>query len=298
MTNPTPTLSVGAPELLVDHPSVTGEGPLWHEESQTLTWVDIPAGKLFRYDPATGKNDLIYQHNGELGGYTIQADGSLVLFCEHGVILRLIGSDTEPIMSEIPALRGSRFNDVIADPEGRVFAGTMPLGDDPARLYRLDPDGTLTCVIDDLTLANGMGFSPDLSTFYLTDSNSRRIFRAPYDRVTGELGQREVLVTLDEDDQGVPDGMTVDVDGNIWSARWDGTGLFKYTPNGELLGKVEFPVRKVSSVTFGGPEFNIAYATTAGGGERSAQEGLLAGSLFRVDLKTYGRAPFRSRIGM
>lgn len=298
MEHLTPPLDVGVPEVLVDHPSQTGEGPLWHEENQTLNWVDIPAGQLFRFDPATGANDLIYQHDGQLGGYTIQFDGSLVLFCERGSILRLIGDQVETIIPEIHAMRDSRFNDVIADPEGRVFAGTMPLGEEPAHLYRIDPDGTLTLVFDDLTLGNGMGFSPDLSTLYLTDSNTRQIFQMAYDRQTGELGDRSVFMALEEDDDGVPDGMTVDVDGNIWSARWDGHGIFKYNPQGELMGKVEFPVRKVSSVTFGGSSYDVAYATTAGGKERNSHEGFLAGSLFRVDLKTSGRAPFRSRIGM
>ena len=92
--------------------------------------------------------------------------------------------------------------------------------------------------------------------------------------------------------------MTVDADGNIWSARWDGHGIYKYNPMGKLIGKVEFPVRKVSSVTFGGPDYAVAYATTAGGGERGSNEGFLAGSLFRVDLRSRGRAPFRSRIAM
>lgn len=297
MSDTTPTLDTGSPELLVDHPSETGEGPLWHEESGTLLWVDIPTGTLFRYDPESRENTTVYQHDGMLGGYTIQADGSLVLFCDKGRILRLIGDDAEIIVPGIDALRDSRFNDVIADPEGRIFAGTMARGDQPAQLYRLDPDGSLSLVIDDLTLANGMGFSPDLATFYLTDSDSRRIFRMPYDRDTGELGAKEVLVTVPEEGT-VPDGMTVDTDGNIWSARWDGSGIYKYTANGDLLGKIRFPVRKVSSVTFGGPGYDIAYVTTAGGTNRSAGEGHTAGSLYRIDLKTTGKPPFRSRIGI
>ena len=199
MVHLTPPLDVGVPHLLVDHPSRTGEGPLWHEENQTLNWVDIPAGHLFRFDPATGQNELIYRHSGQLGGYTFQADGSLVLFGERGEILRLIGDETETIIPDIAAMRESRFNDVIADPEGRVFAGTMPTGDGHAHLYRLDPDGKLTLVFDDLTLGNGMGFSPDLSTFYLTDSNSRQIYQMAYHRKTGELGDREVFLALTDD---------------------------------------------------------------------------------------------------
>ena len=291
-----PLLPSGAPELVVDIAAENSEGPLWHEDAQRLYWVNIPAGRLYRYDPTRDTHELVYQHNGEIGGYTIQRDGSLTLFCSHGRILRLTGDQVEVVIPEIEREREGRFNDVIADPEGRVYCGTMPTPDGIARLYRLDPDGSLTVVFDDIGLSNGMGFSPDLSTFYHTDSNKRTISRMRYDRATGALTDREAFIHT-PNDGAVPDGMAVDVEGNIWSARWDGRALFKYTPEGALLGQVPFPVRKVSSVTFGGSRYEVAYVTTAGGHRRSAEEGMLAGSLFRVDLRVVGKAPFRSRIG-
>lgn len=297
MTEESNRLATGEPELLVDIACQTGEGPLWHEETRRLYWVDIPAGRLYRFDTETNENELVYEHDGMIGGFTIQADGSLVLFGDNGKIVHLLGDQPETIMPEVEAMRGSRFNDVIADPEGRIYCGTMPLNDNTAHLYRLDADGSLTLVVDDLTQANGMGFSPDLQTFYLTDSNSRRIFRATYDRASGDLRDRETLVTT-PDDGSVPDGIAVDAEGNIWSARHGASGIFRYGPDGRPLGMVEIPVRKVTSLTFGGPEYDTAYVTTAGGNERSAEAGTLAGSLFRIDPKTRGRAPFRSRIGM
>jgi len=139
-------LDTGAPQLVIDRPAYTGEGPLWHEESETLTWLDIPAGQLFRYTPAYESNELIYQHTGQIGGYTIQEDGSLIAFGEGGSIFRLLGDEPDPIITGIGALRENRFNDVIADPEGRIFAGTMPLADGAAHLYRLDPDGSLSLI--------------------------------------------------------------------------------------------------------------------------------------------------------
>lgn len=284
-------------ELVVDLPCETGEGPLWHEATRTLYWVDIPTGTVYRYSPANHTNEIVYQHSGSIGGFTFQEDDSLILFSDNGSILRMKDSELETIVPQIEEVVGSRFNDVIADPEGRVFCGTMPLEDAPARLYRLDPDKSLHLVHDDLTLSNGMGFSPDLSVFYHTDSNSGRIYRMRYDRVTGVLSDREILVEIPKD-EGVPDGMAVDVDGTIWSARYGGRGIFHYSAEGKLLEKIELPVQNVTSIGFAGDAYRDAYVTTAGGRVRSEEIGVLAGSLFRVTLNTRGRPPFRSKVGL
>lgn len=292
-----PVLEATDLELVVDEPSGTGEGPLWNEAAQVLHWVDIPTGRLFAFDPAQSRNTLVYQHDGMIGGYTLQEDGSLLLFADRGQIMRLSEGKTEVIVDEIPAEREGRFNDVIADPRGRVFCGTMPTGNDLARLYRLDPDGTLMLVFEDIGLSNGMGFSPDNAVLYHTDSNQRRIYRLDYNAESGAVSNRRVLVQT-PDDGTVPDGMTVDREGTIWSARWNGRALYRYDAAGQLLGKVPFPVRKVSSIAFGGEDFGTAYVTTAGGENRGEVEGDKAGSLFRVNLGVQGRAPFRSRIGL
>lgn len=283
-------------DLCVNLPCETGEGPLWHDTTRTLLWVDIPAGRVYRYNPEDDSNIVVYEHHGMIGGYTIQRDDSLLLFASDGAILHLVNDRVEAVVPRIEEMAGSRFNDVIADPEGRVFCGTMPLANDaPARLYRLDTDGSLHLVFDDLTLSNGMGFSPDLSTFYLTDSNTQRIYRMPYDRATGQLGEREVLVQIPEG-EGVPDGMAVDEEGTIWSARWGGSAIFRYSAEGELLETFPMPVNKVTSVTFAGDGYDEAYATSGGGQDRGPENGELAGSLFRVHIDARGRAPFRSRV--
>lgn len=293
----TPVLEVHDLELVVDEPSGTGEGPVWDEDAQLLYWVDIPTGRLFAFDPARSRNTLVHQHNGMIGGYTLQEDGSFLLFGDRGRIVHLRDGVTTVIVDEIPAERMGRFNDVIADPRGRVFCGTMPDDDNLARLYRLDPDGTLSLVFEDIGLSNGLGFSPDDSVLYHTDSNAHRIYRLDYDASTGEVSNRQILVET-PDDGTVPDGMTVDREGTIWSARWDGHALYRYDPVGQLLGTVPMPVRKISSIAFGGQDLGTAYVTTAGGNNRGEVEGAKAGSLFRLDLGARGRAPFRSRIGL
>lgn len=284
-------------ELIADEGCETTEGPLWHEDVQALFWLDIPAGRLFRYEPATGQHHLAYE-SVPIGGFTIQADGALLLFGDRGRIWTWDprSAATSVIVEEIVGERGSRFNDVIADPEGRVFAGTMPDGARPGRLYRLDRDGSLTVALDDAGVSNGMGFTLDLLSLYHTDSDKGTITRYRYDRATGALDAGAIVVRVPAAD-GVPDGMAVDDQGNIWSARWDGGTLYHYAPDGRQLGAIPFPAKKVSSVTFGGPRWRDAYITCAGGPDK-ASEGAGAGALFRTSLGVAGRPPFRSRIGM
>lgn len=290
-----PTIATVAPEVVVDLPCQTGEGPLWHPLEQVLYWVDIPAGRLYRFNPATGENDLVHQHDHEIGGFTFQADESLLLFCSFGTILRLKNGETTTIVESIAGEEGSRFNDVVAAPGGQVFCGTMPTDDLPGRLYRLDHDGSLTMLFDDIRCSNGFGFTADERTMYYTDTGQKVIWTLSLDPVTGEIGEREVLIDTSAG-PGFPDGMCVDAEGTIWSARWDGHGVYRYGADGALLGKVPFPVRKVSSIAFGGTDLDTAYVTTAGGNDRGPVEGDLAGSLFRVDLGVRGKPVHFSRV--
>ena len=283
------------PERVADTRAHTGEGPLWHPDEQRLYWVDIPAGRLYRYDPATGRNETVYEtDDAPLGGYTIEADGALLLFT-HGAIQRFVpGADVTDPVATIDA--STRFNDVIADPEGRVFAGTMPGTDALGDVYRIDRDGSVRVVIPDVDIPNGMGFSSDESTFYFTESEARRIDAYDYDRATGELSARRTYVAVPDDD-GVPDGLTVNATDHVWSARWNGNRVVRYDPAGRPLDAIELPARKVSSVTFGGPEYGELYLTTALTGGSRATEGEGAGALFRVpDVGVRGRPEFRSRI--
>ena len=290
-----PIIETIAPEVVVDLPCETGEGPLWHPREQVLYWVDIPAGRLYRYDPAAGTNVLAYQHDHEIGGFTFQEDGAILLFCSFGTILRLHQGTVTTVVASIPGEEGSRFNDVVAAPGGQVFCGTMPTGEIPGRLYRLDHDGSLTMLFDDIGCSNGFGFTHDERTMYYTDTNRKVIWTISLDPVTGEIGEREDLINT-SDGPGFPDGMCVDAEGTIWSARWDGYGVYRYAPDGTLIGKVPFPVRKVSSIAFGARDLRTAYVTTAGGPDRGQVEGNLAGSLFRVDLGVTGKPVYYSRV--
>lgn len=283
------------PIMVADYACVTGEGPLWHPDEGRVYWVDIPTGRMFRYDPVTGKHEQCYQ-GPCIGGFTIQADGKLLLFMERGAIRTWKDGFQETIVPEIPEERESRFNDVIADPEGRVFCGTMPTRERLGRLYRLDPDGSLRIVVEGVGISNGMGFTPDLKHMYYTDSRARTIYLYDYDHATGEICNPRVFVTVPEG-EGVPDGMTVDAEGYVWSARWDGGCVVRYAPDGTEVLRIPFPAKKVSCPTFGGPDYRDLYVTTAGG-RNKAEEGEGAGALFRVEVGVRGVPEFRSRIGL
>lgn len=284
------------PELLADYACVIGEGPLWHPLEQRLVWVDIPTGRMFHYDPATGQHAQCYA--GEVvGGFTIQADGALLLFMARGAVALWRDGALTPVIPEIPEERESRFNDVIADPEGRVFCGTMPTGNQGGTLYRLDPDGALTRVLEGVQISNGMGFSPDLTQLYYTESLTRTIWLFDYDRATGALSNRRVFVRVPErEGEGVPDGLTVDAEGYVWSARWNGGCLVRYRPDGVEDFRIALPARKVTSAIFGGPDYTDLYITTAGGDDKAAN-GPGAGALFRLRPGIQGRPEFYSRVG-
>ena len=283
------------PELVADYSCETGEGPLWHPAERRVYWTDIPAGRVFRYDPAAGLHEICFT-GGVVGGFTIQADGSLLFFMERGAVKVWRDGKLTTVIDEIPDERETRFNDVIADPEGRVFCGTMTTRDRPGRLYRLDTDGTLHLLLEGVGISNGMGFTADLRTMYFTDTPTLNIYRFDYDRQTGEISNREVFSTALEGD-GMPDGMTVDAHGFIWSARWDGHCLVRYTPQGVEERRIRFPVRKVSSLTFGGEDCTDIYVTTAGGNIRH-KDGVHAGALFRLNLGIQGVPEYCSRVGL
>src|SRR6478609_7240775 len=288
---------IDAPVLVADTTCKTGEGPMWHEVEAKVYWVDIPNGQILRYDPETGEYGEVYKSTEMIGGYTFQEDGGLLLFQDNGAIRLLKDGVVTDVVPEIEEERGGRFNDVIADPEGRVFCGTMPIGDRPGKLYRLDLDGSLAVVFEDAGLSNGLGFTPDLEYLYHSDSSDNRIItKSKYNRATGELTDRRFFFHPG-DNEGLPDGMTVDLEGYVWSAQWDGSALIRIAPEGNEVHRIPFPAKKVSSIIFGGDDYRDAYVTTANVNGRE-DEGPGAGALFRVNLGVKGRPEFQSRIGL
>ncbi len=284
-------------ELVADFACHTGENPIWHPDQQLLYWLDIPQGRIFRYDPQTKSAETIYE-GAVVGGMTIQEDGALLLFMEAGRISLLQNGALTTLIEGVDGEANKRFNDVIATPSGNVFCGTLSyLEGDTGSLYHLSRDRTLQKVIDGLGIANGMGYSPDLTQFYATDSvPARKIYRYQFDPETDALQDKTTFVQVPEEN-GLPDGLTVDAEGYIWSACWDGGKVIRYTPSGKIDFEIPIPgAKQVSSVTFGGPDYTDMYITTAGGQDKHAN-GENAGALFCVRSDSFkGRPEYRSRI--
>jgi D-xylonolactonase len=275
--------------LLNEH-CLLAENPLWNGKDGCLFWTDIDGGAVHRLHLESRRHEVIYR--GEtVGGFTFQESGDLLLFRVRDLAL-LRPDGAVQVLREIHDEGTARFNDVIADPEGRVFAGTIGRTPESGGLVRVERDGSIEVLFRGTGCSNGMGFSPDLRTFYWTCSTRRRIYAFDYDRATGALTGERIFYQA-TDDEGIPDGMTVDRDGHIWSARWDGFAVVRHAPDGRVLETFPFPVAKVSSLCFGGPGLDEFFVTTAGGVPGSATED---GAIYRWAAKVRGPAEFRSRI--
>jgi D-xylono/L-arabinono-1,4-lactonase len=270
----------------------TGENPYWHPDDGCVYWTDIPAGVLYQYDPATKKTAIIYRGD-PVGGFTLQADGKFLLFRVKDVATfdPKLGHVTPIIQMNWDANKIPRFNDVHADPLGRVFAGTMGKKKQGG-LFLIERDGTFKQLFDGVDVSNGMAFTPDEKQMYWTDTGARTIYRFDYDRATAALTNRIDFYNCPEG-EGWPDGMAMDEAGNLWSARWDGARICLIEPNGKKYDEIPFPVQAVSCCIFGGPENDELFVTTAKGkpGSDTAD-----GTLYRIRTQTRGRPRFRSAV--
>jgi sugar lactone lactonase YvrE len=272
-------------EPVGDVTAVLGEGPYWVPEDSSLLWVDIPAGLLHRTQLRSGQT-VTTQLPAVSAAFP--ADGGGLLYAGgHAVVLRSPrGAQwADQTIAGGPARDDVRFNDAAVDPAGRVWVGSMHIGETEPRgeLYRLDPGGVLTPVITGVTVSNGLGWSPDGARLYYADSPTKRVDVLDYDQATGEATGRRVFADL-SGAAGVPDGLTVDLDGYVWVAMWDGGVLRRFAPSGQLDAVVPVPAARPTSVAFGGPGMAELYVTTASIGltpeQRQAQP--LAGRLLRL----------------
>ncbi|MEU5095014.1 SMP-30/gluconolactonase/LRE family protein [Streptomyces sp. NPDC020996] len=247
-------------EVAVLAEAALGEGPTWDADGERLIWVDILGSRVHTYDPATGHRGVrvVEQH---VGAAKPRAGGGLVLNLRDGV--GLVDPDGAFRWLHREAVPGRRGNDAAVAPDGSLWAGTMRYDEAPGggTLSRLTGDGTVRAVLDDVAVSNGIGWSPDGRLMYYIDSPTRRIDVFDHDG-DGNVTGRRTLARI-EDAAGFPDGLTVDADGCVWVALWDGAAVRRYTPSGELDRVVELPVPRPTACAFGGADLTDLYITTA-----------------------------------
>jgi sugar lactone lactonase YvrE len=268
-------------ELVLDAKAELGEGAIWHSPKGVLYWVDIDPGLVHIYDPRNGENRTVPVGQ-PVGTVVPRARGGVMVAMRDGFAsLDLDTGQLTPIANPEKDLAGNRFNDGKCDPGGRFWAGT--LGKSGGSLYRLDRDLSVHKVFGGVRTSNGIVWSEDKTKMYFIDTPTQEVAAFDYDDETGEVKNRRVAVKVPEK-LGHPDGSTLDAEGNLWVAHWDGWNVTCYDlKSGEPILTIRLPVSRVTSCAFGGDDLRTLYVTSARTGldAKSLAEQPLAGGLFK-----------------
>jgi sugar lactone lactonase YvrE len=251
---------------------------VWSDGWGGLRWVDMLAGDVLSLDD---RGAVQRRRVGRIAAaLRPRRQGGAVIAVERGFVLE--GADGGiATLPEVWSDPGIRMNEGGCDPDGRFYCGSMAYDQRPgaASLYRLDPDGSVGVVLEGVTISNGLDFSPDGALVYYVDTPTRRIDCFDYDAERGLTGRR-AFVSLPEG-VGFPDGLTVDAEGGVWVALYDGGAVRRSGRDGELDVVVELRARKVTACAFGGDGLRELYVTTSRE-DLAPGEDPAAGSLFRV----------------
>jgi sugar lactone lactonase YvrE len=271
-------------ERVTDAVAYHGEGPVWSERWGGLLWVDMFAGDVL----SLGRDGTITrEHLSEIvAAVRPRRGGGAVLGFERGFALQ-DPDGTVKALGELWNDRNVRMNEGGCDPEGRFYCGSMAYDKRPGAgaLYRLDPDGAVTVVLEGVTVSNGLEWSPDGSRAYYNDTDTYRTDVFDYDVESGLTARRPFVEVAAE--VGRPDGLTVDSEGGVWIALNGGGAVHRYTPAGALDAVVEVPARKVTACTFGGPRLGELFITTSRE-DLEPGDDPLAGSVFRAEPRVSG----------
>ena len=273
-------------EQLTDPIAYHGEGPVWSERWGGLRWVDMLAGDILSLASDGGEVDR--RHVASVAAaLRPRRQGGAVLGVERGFALEGLDGTITHLDALWTTDERVRMNEGACDPDGRFYCGSMAYDQRPGAgaVYRLDPDGSVRVVLDEVTVSNGLDWSPDGSRAYYNDTATGRIDVFDYDRQSGLTGRRTFAEISPE--VGSPDGMTVDQQGGVWVALFGGGVVRRYTPAGALDETIEVPARKVTACTFGGPRLDQLFITTSREGLGAGVDPL-AGSLFRAVVGVIG----------
>jgi sugar lactone lactonase YvrE len=270
---------------------VLGEVPVWDADAGCLWWTDVFRPAIHRLDVASGEVKS-WTPPDKVHSFALRQQGGLVIAGRKGFALYDPQSGKhEPLHDPREDKEGTLLNDGRADRQGRFWAGSMDkmLKCPSGQLFRLDADGSSHAAADGITLSNGVAFSPDGGTLYCADSVPRNIYAYDLEAESGTLSNKRLFAETGSM-PGVPDGATVDAEGFLWSARFDGSRVLRYAPDGSIAGEIELPVSRVTSCALGGPDLKTLYITSAffrlSEEQRAKQP--LAGALFAVEVEVPG----------
>ena len=256
-----------------------GEGPIWTPETNSVTWTDITQNTFHTANIDTGKTES-FGVPSMIGAIAHTKDGHYIAATQKGFARISLEGKYSPLHSFLQD--DMRMNDGKVDPAGRFWAGSMALSfeKDRGSLYVLETDNSYQKVLDNITLSNGMGWSPDARYFYYIDSIPGVLKRFDYDLDNGKISNPKNLITFDAS-TGVPDGMSVSSDGKIVVALWDGGRIEIYEPTGAKVSEIKLGVSRPTCCTFAGPNQDILIVSTASQGIDRADEPL-AGKILAV----------------
>jgi sugar lactone lactonase YvrE len=274
------------------------EGPVWDAARKVLVWVDIYRGEVHLFDPASGQ-DTAFGVGQPVGAAATTTSGDLILALRDGFGRLDPATGELRMVAAVEADRGdSLMNDGKCDRAGRFLAGTTTLSEAPraGTLYRLNPDCTVETVLADVTLSNGIDWSPDGTVMYYIDSHLQRVEMFDY-AADGRVSRRRTFAEITAA-AGMPDGLTVDAEGYVWVALWGGAAVHRFTPDGELDRVVRLPVSFVTSCAFGGADLEELYITSSSWQFDAARFRAepLAGALFVTRPGAVGLAPTQASL--
>ncbi|HZZ43947.1 MAG TPA: SMP-30/gluconolactonase/LRE family protein [Tepidisphaeraceae bacterium] len=292
------------PEIIANKYDRCGESPLWDWRKPALFWNDINGRIVHQMDPHSG-HIISLATISQPAGMALAVGGGLLVAGADG-IYTINDGKTLPMMKGIDG-RTTPFNDIVATPTGQIYAGTLFWGDvamdRTGCLYLINVANKSAVVVDEgIELSNGIGLSPDGHTLYYSDSTARRIYA--YDINPDQTLSRKRVFAAVPDSEGIPDGLTIDAEGFVWSAQWYGGQVVRYDPDGKIERRIALPVKQVSSLAFGGDEMDCLFITTAGEHWDSAfvprgyspTTGMIGGALFAIRPGVQGRREHEVKI--
>jgi L-arabinonolactonase len=286
-----PQLQLPQIECVLPAAALLGESPVWCPLDNVLYWVDIKRPAVHRFHPGTGSSRS-WPMKEEVTSIGLRQGGGAILSLRSIVstfdfLTGKVSKLTAPILQQ----PNMRFNDGRCDRRGRFWVGSLHEERQPetASLYRIDPNGLYTETLKGITVSNGIAWSPDSRVLYFADSWTRTIFSFDFDLESGTLHNKKIFVQLPEG-AGVPDGATVDAEGFLWSAIFDGGCVTRYAPDGSVDRVIKMPVQRPTSCAFGGDNLGVLYVTSASMGltEQQRIDAPLAGGLFAIDAGVKG----------